>query len=93
VVPSKFFGSLAVGRPVLFAGARQSAIARWTLEHRVGWVLDGASQDGIMAELRGLAAAPGRLTELQRHCHQVYQRHFSRQRVMNEWDRELRGLL
>src|SRR5262249_36777308 len=29
VVPSKFFGSLAAGRPVLFAGSRDAAIARW----------------------------------------------------------------
>src|SRR5262249_20400445 len=29
VVPSKFFGSLAAGRPVLFAGSRDAAVARW----------------------------------------------------------------
>src|SRR5690606_25618685 len=29
VVPSKFFGALAAGRPVLFAGSADSAIARW----------------------------------------------------------------
>ncbi len=40
VVPSKFFGALAVGRPVLFAGSRNSAIAKWIEEFGVGWVLD-----------------------------------------------------
>src|SRR5439155_22933525 len=29
VVPSKFFGSLASGRPVIFAGDPKSALARW----------------------------------------------------------------
>lgn len=93
VVPSKFFGSLAAGRPVLFAGSRQAAIARWITEHQVGWVLDGQSQDSVAAQLQALAAAPERLLALQRHCHEVYQRHFSRRRVMSDWDRELRGLL
>lgn len=39
VVPSKFFGALAVGRPVLFEGALDSSIARWIQEYGVGWVL------------------------------------------------------
>jgi len=93
VVPSKFFGSLAAGRPVLFAGSRQTSIARSIQDHQVGWVLDQHSQAAIAAELQSLAAAPHRLVDLQRHCHRVYQQHFSRQRVMNEWNRELRGLL
>ena len=36
VVPSKFFGSLAAGRPVIFAGEPHSAIARWIRRHNVG---------------------------------------------------------
>ncbi len=34
-VPSKFFGALAVGRPVLFEGDESSAIAGWIKEHHV----------------------------------------------------------
>jgi len=93
VVPSKFFGSLAAGRPVLFAGSPQASIARWIHEHQVGWVLDQHSQDAVAAELEALAAAPDKLAGLQHHCHHVYQQHFSRQCVMNDWNRELRGLL
>lgn len=93
VVPSKFFGCLAAGRPVLFAGSRDSAIARWIEEYRVGWVLTPDTLDAVAAELRDLSAAPGRLAELQTHCHAVYQAHFARRRVMDRWDRELRGLL
>jgi len=39
VVPSKFFGALAAGRPVLFEGSVDCSIARWIKEHRIGWVL------------------------------------------------------
>ena len=44
VVPSKFFGALAAGRPVLFVGSRRSAIAHWIEEHRVGWILGAATR-------------------------------------------------
>jgi glycosyltransferase involved in cell wall biosynthesis len=93
VVPSKFFGSLAAGRPVIFAGSRESGIARWIDEYKVGWVLDEQSQDGVAAQLRALAADTGKLGALQRHCHHVYQKHFCRRRVMDDWDRELGQLL
>ncbi len=93
VVPSKFFGSLAVGRPVLFAGSRGAAIARWIAEHKVGWVLDTESEEAVAAELAELAASRERLQTLQQHCNAVYQRHFSRQQLMDQWDRELHGLL
>ncbi len=95
VVPSKFFGSLAAGRPVLFAGSRESSIARTILKHKVGWVLDQHSEESIVAELKSLAAgtASANLADLQRHCHQVYHQYFSRRRIMDEWNRELRDLL
>jgi glycosyltransferase involved in cell wall biosynthesis len=93
VVPSKFFGALAAGRPVLFAGSRDAAIARWIREHGVGWVLEPDTLDSLVRQLRQLAASPAQLEALQRHCHQVYQREFSRRRVMDDWDQELRRLL
>ncbi len=92
VVPSKFFGCLAAGRPVIFAGSRDSAIARWIEEYGVGWVLDSDNQDETAARLRSLASAPDTLADLQRHCRRIYQLHFSRRRVMDGWHRELLGL-
>jgi glycosyltransferase involved in cell wall biosynthesis len=93
VVPSKFFGSLAAGRPVVFAGSPDSAIAGWIQEHGVGWVLTRDTAAAVADDLRRLAADPGRLADLQRRCHAVYRDHFSWQRVMDGWDRELRALL
>jgi glycosyltransferase involved in cell wall biosynthesis len=93
VVPSKFFGALAAGRPVLFAGPRGAAVARWIEEHSVGWVLDERSRDEVADRLRALAAGPERLADLQRHCHRVYREHFCRRRVMDAWHRELLALL
>jgi glycosyltransferase involved in cell wall biosynthesis len=93
VVPSKFFGSLAAGRPVIFAGSRDGAIARWIEAYGVGWVLDRSSLDQVARDLRHLARSSNELMLLQRRCHDVYHAHFSRRRIMDRWDRELRSLL
>jgi glycosyltransferase involved in cell wall biosynthesis len=93
VVPSKFFGALAAGRPVLFAGPADSDVARWIRELKVGWVLDPSSLDALAGELVQLAGSPRRRAELQAHCHRVYQSTFSKSVVVEQWDRLLRGLL
>jgi colanic acid biosynthesis glycosyl transferase WcaI len=93
VVPSKFFGSLALGRPVLFAGARDSAIARWIEAHKVGWVLDPQSLPRVVAELRALAGHRDGLQLLQERCVRVYREHFSFAAVCDGWDERLRALL
>jgi colanic acid biosynthesis glycosyl transferase WcaI len=86
VVPSKFFGALAVGRPVLFAGRSDSAIARWIRQHNVGWVLDSdASIELVAQQLRAIAADRAQLAELQQRCFDVYHQHFSKQRQMLKW--------
>jgi len=93
VVPSKFFGSLAAGRPVLFAGSPSSSIALWIHNHKVGWILQSDQINELANELRDIAAEPNRLGELKRHCQDVYHKHFSFETVLNGWDRELRLLL
>jgi hypothetical protein len=92
-VPSKFFGSLAAGRPVLFAGSPESSIAKWIVEHQVGWVLDRSTLPQVAKELRGLTTSKKELLALRQRCLDVYHAHFSKAHTMNRWDRELRTLL
>ena len=93
VVPSKFFGALAAGRGVLFAGSPDSAIARWVQEHHVGYLL---TPDTVAAGGGGVEAAgrePGRIVAMRQRCHAVYHEHFSKQRQLDLWDAELRKLI
>ena len=93
MVPSKFFGALAAGRPVLFVGSPISSVARWILKHRVGWVLDRQNQSEIVNQLCILAEDPEQLQELFQHCHKIYQQFFSRTKVIDMLADELSRLL
>jgi colanic acid biosynthesis glycosyl transferase WcaI len=94
VVPSKFFGSLAVGRPVLYAGPGDSEIARWVAEHDVGLTLpDGGDLGAIVDRLHALIADPAALGRWQDNAFAVYQRAFSKKVTNDHWDRSLRALV
>jgi hypothetical protein len=93
VVPSKFFGALAVGRPVLFAGSPDSAIAHYINQHKVGWVLTGDNLQEILADFEALSTDPARLQHLSAHCLDVYQNNFSKKIMCDAWDHHLRQLL
>ena len=92
-MPSKFFGSIASGRPILYSGPRDSAIGQWILTHRLGWIIDPGNIPKTVQCIAELLENDSKLTELQRHCQAIYQRHFSRRIVMEALNRELRALL
>lgn len=93
VVPSKFFGSLAVGRPVVFAGPSQSEIATWIDRHDVGLHLGGDGLGGVVDRLHALLDDPAGLARWQANALAVYQREFSRQVANDRWDALLRALI
>ncbi|HEX4284475.1 MAG TPA: glycosyltransferase family 4 protein [Terracidiphilus sp.] len=92
VVPSKFFGALSLGRPVLFCGSPDSDIARWINEYRVGWVLTPETAERVASELVGLISSRKKLEEMFLHCHQIYTEYFSKAVTMARWDNDLRKL-
>jgi glycosyltransferase involved in cell wall biosynthesis len=93
VVPSKFFGALAAGRPVLFVGSAKSAVAKWISQYRLGWTVSADNMDIVADELRSLAGRSESISTLFDHCREVYHANFSRETVLDGWDCELRDLL
>jgi glycosyltransferase involved in cell wall biosynthesis len=93
VVPSKFFGALAAGRPVLFIGSEQCCIAQIIRHHGLGWVCSPGGEAEIARQLGDLANDMNSLRSLQERCHQAYRSHFSRETVLDAFDRNLRNLL
>lgn len=49
MVPSKFQGIFAVGRPVIFVGGNDNSLARWISASGGGWVVAEGDVDGVLA--------------------------------------------
>lgn len=92
VVPSKFLGALAAGRPILFIGDENSYVARVVREHSVGWVCSPGAERTVAQQLRTLAEDPSSLARLRKHCHCVYQEVFARDLLLDRFDADLRSL-
>lgn len=91
VVPSKFFGALAVGRPVLFAGSEESAIAYWIKKYRIGWVLSEHSHNLVVDELREHSESAGQIAEMRNRCWEIYQQKFSKKSQLDQWHKIVLG--
>jgi glycosyltransferase involved in cell wall biosynthesis len=95
VVPSKFFASLAVGRPVLYDGPSQSEIGGWIRAHDLGLVLDGQTGVGFdraVDRLHQLVDAPAALSRWQENAQSVYHARFAKSIGNDRWNDLLRDL-
>ena len=93
VVPSKFFGALAAGRPVLFVGSPDSSLARWIREFQVGWVLTRENLQQVSEQLLSYMESTEKIAGMQERCFTVYQQCFSRATQIQKFDQSLRSLL
>jgi glycosyltransferase involved in cell wall biosynthesis len=58
VHPSKVYGALAVGRPILLLGPEQSHVGEMIRDHDIGWRISHGDVDGAEAVLRRIADIP-----------------------------------
>lgn len=95
VVPSKFFASLAVGRPVLYAGPAESEIAHWVTENDLGLHLrdDDHSAGAVADRLHRLMDDASALARWRANALAVYRRRWSKQVTNDGWNALLRQLV
>ena len=55
VVPSKVFGVLSVGRPIIFQGATESEISKMLVDHECGVQVDIGDQSNVSAQIQSYA--------------------------------------
>ncbi len=92
VVPSKFFGAISAGRPVLFLGSERSSIARWIQQFQIGWVLAPSNVAEVASALRDYASSGEQQTVMRERCCSVYAQHFAREVQIDRWDLLLREI-
>ena len=89
--PSKFAGILQAGRPVLFIGDPESAIAAMIEAEGIGSAVEEGDGAGFAARVRALLADSAGRKEAGRRAHAVWQRDFRRRDRLRDWSELLLG--
>lgn len=89
VLPSKFYGVLAVGRPVIFVGARDGELARIIEAHRCGIVVEMGDVDGLTHAIRTLANDRTEAAAMGHRGRELYLARFAPHHAFAAWERVL----
>ena len=78
VVPSKVYGILAAGRPVLFVGPAEATPTRIVERFRCGWHIEPGDVDGLVALLELLKGHPEEVVAAGRRARAAFEEHYDR---------------
>lgn len=78
VVPSKVYGLLAAGRPILFVGPAAATPASIVRRHACGWQIDNGDVEGLVSLLNHLAEHPEEISLAGRNGRLALEREFDR---------------
>jgi glycosyltransferase involved in cell wall biosynthesis len=89
IVPSKFYGLLAVGRPVIFIGARDSELAQLIRERECGYAVEPGDAAALIAAIGKLEQDRAHAVELGRRGRALYDARFAPEIAFANWQRIL----
>jgi colanic acid biosynthesis glycosyl transferase WcaI len=82
VHPSKCYGAMALGRPLLLIGPAESHFGRLVRETGLGWQVEHGDGAGLATLLRELARNPGEIERRGAISRQVLGERFAREKVL-----------
>jgi colanic acid biosynthesis glycosyl transferase WcaI len=85
MMPSKLYGIMAAGRPALFLGSPEGAVARILQAHDAGITLDSTRPDAYVPTIRSLKEDPVRLAAMARNARLAFERHYNADRSLKAW--------
>ena len=89
VVPSKFYGILAAGRPAIIIGDPDGEIARITREARCGLTVAAGNADGLADAIRSLRSDPAHCAQLGANARAAFEARYDRAHAMALWEKAL----
>lgn len=89
IVPSKFYGIAAAGRPVAFIGDRDGEIARIICRHDCGRSFSVGDSAGLAAYVRALAQDPSEVARLGGNARAALESTFSQAKAFDAWEEVL----
>ena len=92
IVPSKFYGVAAAGKPIIVITAKNGELARLVQEHACGVVIAPGDAGALAGSLLGLARDSGALAEMGIRARKMLEAHFTRQKGFERWRQLLDAL-
>lgn len=93
VIPSKLYGALAAGRPVIYIGSAQSEAAHIIEEAGCGFVIAMNDDEGFCRAVLELYRLPERRRLLGDRARKVFESNFDRPAAARKFESALRGVL
>lgn len=93
LVPSKTYGILASGRPLLFVGAARSDVARVVREADCGIVIEHEDGEGLVQAIRRLRDDASLRRRLGENARQAAEERFGRSKGTRDWERAMLNCL
>jgi colanic acid biosynthesis glycosyl transferase WcaI len=92
VVPSKFYGVLAAGRPVLFVGARNGELAKLVQEIGCGLAVESGDVEMLMDRIMHLASNPKLCACMGFRGREAFEDRWSKDRAIEKWTKALNSI-
>ena len=92
LVPSKFYGIAAAGKPIVVIADKNGEIARLVQQYNCGAVIAPGDSDGLVETLRSLSNTPDTVSKMGRRARAMLDAHFARHRALERWSELLRQL-
>lgn len=91
IVPSKFYGIAAAGRPTLFIGDMDGEIPRLLQEAECGYTVNSGDATCLAQRIVELADEPERTASMGRNARALLEQRFDRRHAVAAWKRVLLG--
>jgi colanic acid biosynthesis glycosyl transferase WcaI len=89
MVPSKFYGIAAAGKPIVVIGDPNGELARLVQRNDCGFAIAPGDSEALAATLRQLLNAPQTVLEMGARARQMLDAHFTRRQGLARWRRLL----
>jgi colanic acid biosynthesis glycosyl transferase WcaI len=90
IVPSKFYGVIAAGRPVIFIGSPEGELAGIIRRSGCGVVVASGDAEGLARTVRELAEDPERVSEMSERGLRLHRETYAREHAFAAWEQVLR---
>jgi colanic acid biosynthesis glycosyl transferase WcaI len=92
IVPSKFYGNCAAGKPTIFIGDPDGELARIIVKNQCGVTVAVGDEEVLAQTLRDLQRDPVRRDRMGRNARKTLEAHFSRAAALESWQKLIDNL-